>query len=171
MPTFRSNKLSPSSALKTVTVCFAETLQPTDEFTWRQNPDEHHHPHHCENLKSHFSPEHTDSIFLQKAGIYQWVYTAPKPRRATSLSSHLCACVLLPVLSTAARDHSRYILKLLMSSNSRCVKWCRRTKLGMPVSMPGYCFPLLCNCSGILPTNWISEPYIDEGCLSINSPL
>jgi uncharacterized protein YqhQ len=34
------------------TVCFSETLESTDESTWRQNPEEHHHHHlftrfHC----------------------------------------------------------------------------------------------------------------------------
>jgi hypothetical protein len=36
------------------TVCFSETLASTDQSTWCQNPEEHHHyRHHCENLKSH----------------------------------------------------------------------------------------------------------------------
>jgi hypothetical protein len=41
------------SALKMETVCFSETLATTDESTRRQNPEEHHHPHRRENLKSH----------------------------------------------------------------------------------------------------------------------
>jgi hypothetical protein len=36
------------------TVCFSETLASTDESTRRQNPEEeHYHPRHSENLKSH----------------------------------------------------------------------------------------------------------------------
>jgi hypothetical protein len=44
-----------TSALKMETVCFSETLAPTNQSTWHQNPEEHHHhhPHHLENLKSH----------------------------------------------------------------------------------------------------------------------
>jgi hypothetical protein len=36
-------------------VCFSETLAPTDESTWRQNPE--HHPHRRQNLKSHMHME------------------------------------------------------------------------------------------------------------------
>lgn len=45
--------LFPFSALKTV--CSSETLAPTGESTWRQNPKDHHvnQPHRCENLKPH----------------------------------------------------------------------------------------------------------------------
>jgi hypothetical protein len=67
MPTFWRNILSPSSglkwlsipsivtsALKMETVCFSKMLASTDESTWRQNPEQHHHHPHChENLKSH----------------------------------------------------------------------------------------------------------------------
>jgi hypothetical protein len=42
-----------TSALKMETVCLSETLACTDEFTRRQNPKEHHHPHGREKLKSH----------------------------------------------------------------------------------------------------------------------
>jgi hypothetical protein len=42
-----------TSALKMETEHFSETLASTDESTRRQNPDEHHHPHRRENLKSH----------------------------------------------------------------------------------------------------------------------
>jgi hypothetical protein len=39
--------------LKMETLCFSETLSPTDESTRRQNPEEQHNPHRRENLKSH----------------------------------------------------------------------------------------------------------------------
>jgi hypothetical protein len=42
-----------SSGLAMETVCFSETLTTADECTRRQIPEEqHHHPHHRENLKS-----------------------------------------------------------------------------------------------------------------------
>jgi hypothetical protein len=31
---------------------FFQKLASTDESTWRHNPEEHYHPHHCEDLKS-----------------------------------------------------------------------------------------------------------------------
>jgi hypothetical protein len=40
-------------ALKMETECFSETLATTDKYARRQNPDDHHHPHRRENLKSH----------------------------------------------------------------------------------------------------------------------
>jgi hypothetical protein len=40
-------------AMKMETVCFSETLVSIDESTQRQNPEEHHHPHRRDNLKSH----------------------------------------------------------------------------------------------------------------------
>jgi hypothetical protein len=43
--------LVPSSGLKMET-CFSKTLTSTDQSTWRQNPEHHHHYRHCrENLK------------------------------------------------------------------------------------------------------------------------
>jgi hypothetical protein len=41
-----------SSSLKKGTVCFSETCVSTYESTWRQNPEQHRHPHQRENLKS-----------------------------------------------------------------------------------------------------------------------
>jgi hypothetical protein len=35
------------------TVRFSETLASTSQFTRRPNPEEHHHRHRRENLKSH----------------------------------------------------------------------------------------------------------------------
>jgi hypothetical protein len=64
----------------------------------------------------------------------------------------------------------RYILKLLTSSNTRCLKWCSGTELGTPVSTLEYYFPLPCNCSEVLPTDWVSQP-VDKGGLSVNFPL
>jgi hypothetical protein len=42
---FRAEALEP--------VCFSETMASTGEATRRQNPEEHHHPHRRENLKSY----------------------------------------------------------------------------------------------------------------------
>jgi hypothetical protein len=42
-----------SSGLKMETVCFSETLAPTDESRRRQNPEQDHHHPHRENLKPH----------------------------------------------------------------------------------------------------------------------
>jgi hypothetical protein len=39
--------LSPSSSLKMETVCFSETLVPTDESTRHKNPEEHHYDPHA----------------------------------------------------------------------------------------------------------------------------
>jgi hypothetical protein len=53
MPTFQTNILGDSPpALKIETVCLSETLASTGEATRRQNPEEHHHPHRRENLRS-----------------------------------------------------------------------------------------------------------------------
>jgi hypothetical protein len=41
MPMFRRNILPSSSGMKRETVCFCETLEPTDESALRQNPEEH----------------------------------------------------------------------------------------------------------------------------------
>jgi hypothetical protein len=45
--------MSPSSALKMDTVCLSETLASAYKSTRLQDPEEHHHPHRRENLKSH----------------------------------------------------------------------------------------------------------------------
>jgi endo-1,4-beta-D-glucanase Y len=39
--------------LKMEAVCFSETLASTYQSRQRQNPEEHHHPHRRENLKSY----------------------------------------------------------------------------------------------------------------------
>lgn len=37
------------------------------------------------NADPNFSPEHGDGMFVRNAGILRQVYTAPKPRRTTSI--------------------------------------------------------------------------------------
>jgi hypothetical protein len=51
--TFQRNILSKSSVQKMETVSFSEMLASRDESTRLQNPEEHHHPHRRENLRSH----------------------------------------------------------------------------------------------------------------------
>jgi hypothetical protein len=43
------------SGLKMETVRFSKMLASTNQPTWRLNPEEHHHRHLSENLKSHMS--------------------------------------------------------------------------------------------------------------------
>jgi hypothetical protein len=70
MPAFRRNIMSPSSALKMNRVWFSETFASTDDSTWLQNPEKHHHPHHREDLRCHImnahsTPQGRNSIMLQ----------------------------------------------------------------------------------------------------------
>jgi hypothetical protein len=49
---FRAEVLCELSVLKMET-CFSEMLTSTGESTQHQDPEDQHHPHHCENLKAH----------------------------------------------------------------------------------------------------------------------
>jgi hypothetical protein len=53
------------------------------------------------SLYRQFSPEDGDSIFLRNVGIYRRVYTAPKPRRTSSINrsiKYICRLVLITLL-------------------------------------------------------------------------
>jgi hypothetical protein len=75
----------------------------------------------------------------------------------------LASCCRLCLQPTGTMEWSPpYILKLLTSYNTRCMKRCRSTEAGAAVDTLGYCFTAFCKCSELLHTDWISGPTHNE---------
>jgi hypothetical protein len=54
------------SGLNRELVRFSETMASTGEYTRRQNPEEHHHTHHRENLKCHMTLNNLQEPLLMR---------------------------------------------------------------------------------------------------------